>query len=234
MSAVWADGAEGQPDHLQRAGAGRADRHAADRRRVRLGPHDKMLRPEIMGPPIRWLSVGRRPPRSTASASPRRAGTRSCRRRRRRKKAAAPSAGRSSASDAVWLTGETRPRRRTAYCGSILAALISVAAHRDAVAHWSRRAPPACRPRPQARAWRAAPSPCRTLRIFTSSSLSRATIGAGVPAGAKKPSQDDISKPGTVSRDGRHIRDRRRSATSRPRRDPDLAGRQQRRRRRSS
>ena len=31
------------------------------------------------------------------------------------------------------------------------------------------------------------------------SSCSRATTGAGVPAGAKKPSQDDISNPGMVS-----------------------------------
>src|SRR5207244_295580 len=37
------------------------------------------------------------------------------------------------------------------------------------------------------------------LRIFAIAVLSCAMIGCGVPAGANSPTQDDISKPGTVS-----------------------------------
>ena len=37
------------------------------------------------------------------------------------------------------------------------------------------------------------------LSTFTIASLSRASSGDGVAAGAKNPTQDDISKPGTVS-----------------------------------
>ena len=94
------------------------------------------------------------------------------------------------------------------YCGSILAALIS--SPRTAMplrtVSASASGVPAATASPSVASRSFTVS---TLRIFTSSAFSRATIGAGVPAGAKKPSHDDISNPGTVSRDRRHVRDRR-------------------------
>ena len=96
MSAVWAKELEGKPDHRQRAGAGRPDRHAADRATSRAGRATRCCgRRSWARRSAGYFRRGR--VASTASASPPRAGTPRCRRRKRPSAPAAPSAGPSSA-----------------------------------------------------------------------------------------------------------------------------------------
>ena len=67
-------------------------------------PRDKMLRPEIMGPPIRWL-ISDDAATSTASASPPHAGTPSLPPADAAKRASRAIGWPELAADAVWLTG---------------------------------------------------------------------------------------------------------------------------------